>query len=124
MRILHECTNWVRQIFRSRKFEREMQAEMQAHIEQEAALNYVRGMTTGESMAAARRDFGNVAHLQEQARDARGTRFIEETKRDLQYGTRALLRTPGFTLVAILSLTLGIGINTGNIHAASIHPRS
>ncbi|MEP6835003.1 MAG: ADOP family duplicated permease [Gemmatimonas sp.] len=112
MRPFHAFLNWIQQLFRSRQFEREMRAEMQAHIEQQAALHSARGMTARDALAAARRDFGNVGYLQEQSRDARGTRFIEETKRDLQYGTRALLRTPGFTLVAILSLAMGIGVNT------------
>ncbi|MEP6835002.1 MAG: ADOP family duplicated permease [Gemmatimonas sp.] len=111
MRALHAALNWIQSLFRSRQFEREMQAEMQAHVEQQAELNAARGMTERDALAAARRDFGNVGYLQEQSRDARGTRFIEETKRDLLYGMRALLRTPGFT-IAILSLALGIGVNT------------
>lgn len=112
MRRLHAVANWIRQLFRTQSFEREMRAEMQSHLVQQAAIYEARGMNAPDAMAEARRDFGNAPLLQEQSRDARGTRFIEETKRDLLYGMRALLRTPGFTIVAILSLALGIGVNT------------
>lgn len=112
MRRLHATANFVRRLFRSRQFESEMQVEMQAHIEQQAALYESRGMSAHDAMCEARRDFGNVPLLQERSRDAHGTRLIEETKRDLMYGIRALLRTPGFTIVAIVSLALGIGVNT------------
>ncbi|MBC8089972.1 MAG: ABC transporter permease [Phycisphaerae bacterium] len=112
MRPLHAAFNWVRHLFMRRRFEREMQGEMEAHIEQQSILNQARGMSARDALAAARREFGNVAYLQEQSRDARGTRLVEETLRDVRYGVRSLLRTPGFTIVALLSLTLGIGVNT------------
>ncbi|MGV3709568.1 MAG: ADOP family duplicated permease [Gemmatimonas sp.] len=112
MRILHAGWNRVRQLLGARRFEREMRAEMEAHIEQQAELFVARGMSRSDAYAAARRDFGNVSQLQHEARDARGVSLVEDTSRDLKYAVRSLLRTPGFTVVAVLSLTLGIAVNT------------
>lgn len=112
MRALHAAFNWIRQLFTKGRAEREMQMEMQSHIEQQAALYHARGMSERDAMYEARREFGNVGNLQEQSRDARGTRLVEETIRDVRYGMRALVRTPSFTIIALLSLTLGIGVNT------------
>lgn len=112
MRHLHAAFNWVRHLFLRSRFEREMQREMETHIEHQTILNQARGMSAGDALAAARREFGNVPYLQEQSRDARGTRIVEETVSDVRYGVRSLLRTPGFTLVVLLSLALGIAVNT------------
>lgn len=103
---------WVRRLMANGEAERDMQREMALHLAREAELFEARGMNATDAMAAARRAFGNVPHLQEEARDAWGTRLVHETLADVRYGTRALLRTPGFTLVALASLMLGISVNT------------
>jgi predicted permease len=104
--------------------EREMQAEIALHLERATERFVTSGMSPADARAAARREFGYVEGIKEEARDARGGRWFDDLRKDVRYGLRSLLRTPVFTIVALLSLTLGIGLNTAlfTLLQAALHP--
>ena len=114
----------LRAYFTQGALEREMRAEMQEHIERATERFVARGMTRAEAHDAARREFGNVEVIKEDARDARGGRWLDDLRKDVRYGLRSLLRTPAFTIVALLSLTLGIGLNSAlfTLLRAALYP--
>lgn len=104
---------WLSAALRHRQMEREMHEEMQRHLDLAAdRLVRERGMSLAEARLAARREFGNVALLGEQSRDARGAGWVEGLRGDVRYAMRSLLASPVFTLVAVLSLAIGVGANT------------
>src|SRR5215472_10738503 len=101
----------LRSLFHSREADQEMKTELRQHLDQQIRENVTKGMSPDEARRSAAVALGGIAQIEQQCRDARGGSLLEDFIQDFRYGFRQLWRSPGFSALAILCLTLGIGAN-------------
>lgn len=116
---------WIRSVLLRRRLEREMHEEMSEHLERATARLVARGLSEDEARHQALREFGNVAWLQERAREARGTAWLDALVADLRFALRHFRRTPGTTVVMLVVLALGMSVSTvlfTIVHSYAVQP--
>ncbi len=110
--MLSEFRYRLRAIFRRKTVEAELNEELAQHLERQAAKHISAGMPPDEARRRARIELGGTEQIREECRDGWGSRAWERVIGDLGYSLRQLRRNPGFTVLAIVTLSLGIGANT------------
>jgi predicted permease len=110
--VLERVRLWLRSLVLRRRLEREMREEVAEHLERSRARLMARGLSATEARRQALREFGSVAHIQEQARDARGTAWLDALAADVRFALRHFARTPWTTLTMLVVLAVGMSVST------------
>jgi hypothetical protein len=104
--------NWFQRLFKARRMEKELDAELRFHFESQVEDKIRGGITEAEARRATRLEFGGLEQIKEDCRQSRGTLWLVSIVQDVRFGARILSRSPGFSVTAIVVLALGIGVST------------
>ena len=112
MSLIPRLTSLCRNLFHKDRVDQEFSEEIQAYLDMLTEAKLRQGMSAQEARRNALVELGGVQQVEERVREIRMGRFIETVWRDVRTGLRALVHSPVFTIVTVLSLALGIGANT------------